>query len=61
MLTQRESEVMSLLIQGFTNPEISEKLIVTEHTTKAHLTSIYKKFGVKNRAQAIVKYLRRNG
>ena len=61
ILTQRELEVMRMMIKGYHNPEISEKLCISGHTTKAHLSSIYEKLGVKNRVQAIIKYLKENG
>ena len=60
MLTPRETEVICLMIKGLTNPEISEFLSISEHTTKAHLTSIYQKLNVKNRVQAIVKLLKKD-
>ena len=58
MFTKREEEVIELLIQGYNNNEISKKLMVTNHTTKAHLAAIYQKLGVSNRVQATVKYLK---
>ena len=58
MFTKREQEVLELLIQGYNNTEISEILMITTHTTKAHAASIYKKLGVSNRVQATVKYLK---
>jgi len=58
MLTKREQEVLELLIQGYNNTEISNKLMITNHTTKAHVASIYEKLGVSNRVQATVKYLK---
>ena len=57
LLTPREIEVMELLIAGYHNPEISEKLVISNHTTKAHISSIIKKLNVSNRVQATVKYL----
>lgn len=57
MFTKREKEVLELLIQGYNNNEISDKLSITNHTTKAHLASIYAKLNVSNRVQASVKYL----
>ena len=59
-LTQRELEVMNLLIEGYDNPKISEILCISRHTTKAHLSSIYEKMHVYNRVQAIVKFLKEN-
>ena len=59
-LTLRELEVMNLLIQGYTNPQISDKLSIARNTTKAHISSIYEKLGVENRVQAVVKYFEEN-
>ena len=58
LLTKRELEVMNLLINGYNNSTISEKLCISKHTTKAHISSIYEKLNVKNRVQATVKYLK---
>ena len=58
MLTNRELEVLNLIIQGYTNNEIADKLTITKHTTKAHIASIYQKLEVSNRVQATVKYLK---
>ena len=57
LLTPREIEVMNLLINGYNNSKISEELCISEHTTKAHISSIYEKLKVSNRVQATVKYL----
>ena len=57
-LTQREQEVLQLLIEGASNQIISEQLYITVATVKAHLTSIFDKFEVKSRTQAIVKAFR---
>ena len=59
-LTPRELEVLNLVIKGYHNPKISEILCISEHTTKAHLASIYEKLHVTNRIQAIIKYLQDN-
>ncbi len=53
--TEREKEVLKLLVLGLNNKEISEKLVISNHTTKAHVASIYRKLGVTNRVQAAVK------
>lgn len=53
-LTKREKEVLQYLIQGLSNEEIAKQLYITVATVKAHLTAIFNKLGVKNRAQAIV-------
>ncbi len=56
LLTNREYEVLKLLVKGLSNNQISEELNITNHTTKAHLSSIYEKLKVANRVQAVVKY-----
>ena len=53
-LTEREKEVRELIIQGKSNPQIANELILSIHTVKAHLESIYKKLGVHNKVQAAV-------
>ncbi|MEA5598424.1 response regulator transcription factor [Rivularia sp. UHCC 0363] len=53
-LTQREQEVLELLAKGDSNEEIAKQLYVTVATVKAHLTSIFEKFKVTSRTQAIV-------
>lgn len=57
MFTNREQEIIDLLILGFNNKEIAEKLKITTHTAKAHVSSIYHKLNVSGRVQAVVKYL----
>ncbi len=52
-LTEREAEVMNLVASGLNNQEISEQLCISTHTTKAHVSSIYKKLGVSNRVLAV--------
>ena len=54
-LTSREKEVLSLLTQGLSNTEIAEKLIISSHTAKAHVTNILTKLAVTDRVQAAVK------
>ncbi|THF78092.1 hypothetical protein E6C55_15280 [Cohnella fermenti] len=57
-LTLREREVLELLIQGCTNQDIAEKMFISAHTVKNHLTKIYMKLGVVDRTAAMVKLLR---
>lgn len=52
-MTDRENEVLNALLEGETNREISEKLLISEKTCKNHLTNIYKQVGVKNRVQLV--------
>ena len=51
-LTERESELLSLLSTGMTNRELGGQLYVSENTIKTHLGRLYAKLGVRNRAQA---------
>jgi DNA-binding NarL/FixJ family response regulator len=60
-LTEREREVLNLLVQGITsNRELAERLVVTENTVKYHLRNILDKLHVQNRAQ-VVAYAVRHG
>jgi NarL family two-component system response regulator LiaR len=52
-LTPREREVIALMVEGLTNPEIAERLVVSRSTAKAHVSNILSKLGVSNRAEAI--------
>ena len=54
-LTQREKEVLDLLVQGFSNTEIADRLIVSPNTAKAHVCNILEKLSVTDRVQAAVK------
>lgn len=53
ILTERELEVLQSASRGERNKEIAYKLGITERTVKAHLASIYQKFGVDSRAAAV--------
>ena len=52
-LTQRESEVLSLLARGFSVSAIARSIFVSDSTAKTHISKIYEKLGAANRAQAI--------
>lgn len=52
-LSQRETEILGLMIAGGTNKEIARQLTVQEITVKVHLRNIYRKLGAANRAQAV--------
>ncbi|MBO7672975.1 response regulator transcription factor [bacterium] len=52
-LTEREMEVLSLIVDGCSNPQISEKLVISISTTKTHVHSILQKLYVKSRSKAI--------
>jgi DNA-binding NarL/FixJ family response regulator len=51
-LSAREREVLTLIASGATNREIAERLYLSPHTVKEHASSLYRKLGVKNRAEA---------
>lgn len=59
-LTQRELEVLNLVIRGFSNEEIAEKLFITSNTSKAHVSSILRKFGVEKRISAAIIAIKEN-
>lgn len=52
-LTQREREILQLLIQGLSFKEIGTKLCISAHTAKKHVMNIYTKLHVNSRAQAL--------
>ena len=52
-LTGRESEVLGLLGGGLSNKMIARELHISEHTVKFHISSLYSKLGVSNRAEAV--------
>jgi NarL family two-component system response regulator LiaR len=58
-LTRREHEVLELLVGGLSNPEISERLVISIGTTRTHVSNIFNKLGVSNRAEAIALALRK--
>lgn len=54
-LTRQERRILELLRAGLGNAEIGAQLFISEKTVRNHLSSVYRKLGVGNRAQAIVK------
>jgi len=51
-LTERQTEILSLIAVGATNEEIADRLCISSHTVKSHLYKIFKKINVPNRIQA---------
>lgn len=56
-LTQREKEVLELLIKGFSNNQIASQICITPHTVKAHITNIMKKTKINSRIKLAAKYV----
>lgn len=56
-LTPRQREILALVANGLSTPQIATQLGITPGTVKTHLTSIYKTIGVQNRVQATRYYL----
>ena len=52
-LSEREREVLTHMASGATNKEIAERLFLSPHTVKEHTSALYRKLGVRNRAEAV--------
>ena len=59
-LTEREREVLSLMIEGLNNTQIAGRLTVSPSTVKSHVSSILTKLGVASRTEAVTLALRNN-
>jgi len=59
-LTKRERDVLTCLVKGHSNKEMADSMFISEKTVKNHLTSIFRKLGVKDRTQAAVYALKNN-
>jgi LuxR family maltose regulon positive regulatory protein len=58
LLSPREAEVLDLAALGLTNQQIAARLHVTVHAVKFHLAGVYRKLGVSNRTEAVVRCMR---
>ncbi len=59
-LTGRESEIVRLVALGKTNAEVAAQLAITEGTVKTHLNNVFKKLGLRNRAELVHHVLQRD-
>ncbi len=53
-LTQRECEVLKLLVEGKRNKEIAKTLCIAEHTVESHLRRIFTKLNISSRIEAVL-------
>jgi DNA-binding NarL/FixJ family response regulator len=54
-LTEREREVLTLIAQGYTNPTIAQRLVLSPKTVRNHVSTIFSKLQVAGRAEAIIR------
>ncbi len=59
-LTDRELEVLALMVKGLTNPEIAERLVISRSTVKFHVSTILSKLGATSRTEATVIAVQNN-
>ena len=58
VVTRREEEVLQLIADGCSTPEVAEKLYISQKTVKNHLASIYQKLDARDRTQAVLQAVR---
>lgn len=58
VISQREEEVLQLIADGCSTPEVAERLFISQKTVKNHLASIYEKLGARDRTQAVITAVR---
>jgi two-component system nitrate/nitrite response regulator NarL len=59
LLSERESQVLLLIAEGLSNPEIGERLFISSSTVKTYVKSVLDKLGVNDRAAAVAEAMRR--
>ncbi|HWF74900.1 MAG TPA: response regulator transcription factor [Solirubrobacteraceae bacterium] len=59
ILSRRELQVLGMIVDGASNNEIAERLVIATSTVQSHVKRILHKLGVRNRTEAAVRYLRR--
>lgn len=57
-LTQRERDVMQILLEGYSNKEIARRLVISERTVQTHLSNIFAKMNVTSRTEAVLAAMR---
>jgi len=58
IVTRREEEVLQLIADGCSTPEVAERLFISQKTVKNHLASIYQKLDARDRTQAVLQAVR---
>ena len=58
VVTKREEEVLQLIADGCSTPEVAERLFISQKTVKNHLASIYQKLDARDRTQAVLQAVR---
>jgi DNA-binding NarL/FixJ family response regulator len=58
LITRREEEVLQLIADGLSTPEVAAKLYISQKTVKNHLASIYEKLDARDRTQAVLTAVR---
>ncbi|MDZ7734134.1 MAG: response regulator transcription factor [Acidimicrobiia bacterium] len=58
LVTRREEEVLQLIADGCSTPEVAERLYISQKTVKNHLASIYQKLDARDRTQAVLQAVR---
>lgn len=60
VLTERETKILHLMVEGYNNQRIADNLYLSVHTVKVYISSILQKLSVQDRVQAVVKAIREN-
>lgn len=58
LLTRREKQIFTLLIQSYTTKDIAEKLYISEKTVRNHISNVIQKLGVESRIQAVLELMK---
>ena len=58
LLTKREKQIFTLLIQSYTTKDIAEKLYISEKTVRNHISNVIQKLGVESRIQAVLELIK---